>query len=226
MPRRARPPSRCRSPPRRRSACGGRRAAGPASSRASPGCSTIPEWPEAGAKVVWESGPGGRGRVTEKVIESGAAALRDEGLEERLVGTQAFRAEPAEGGALVEVELEYELTSESPLRGVTDVLFIRRALRDALRRTLRRFKVEAEEEPGCADGASDRRAKHHWRKTNATKALEDKVVAITGRRGDRARHGEGVRGKGMKVAIGDLDEADRGAPPRTCAGAIGAARST
>jgi hypothetical protein len=31
---------------------------------------------------------------------------------------------------------------------VADVLFVRRALRDALRRTLRRFAVEAEEEAG------------------------------------------------------------------------------
>ena len=31
---------------------------------------------------------------------------------------------------------------------VTDMLFIRRALRDSLERTLRRFAVEAEEEAG------------------------------------------------------------------------------
>ena len=44
--------------------------------------------------------------------------------------------------------LQYELTSESPLSGVTDLLFIRRALRDALGRTLRRFAVEAQDEAG------------------------------------------------------------------------------
>ncbi len=106
------------------------------------------EWPDTGAKVVWESGPGGRGRVTEKVVESSPLRFSTRVAEQRLIGTQAFRAEPADGGALVGVELEYDLTSENPLRGLTDVLFIRRALRDALRRTLGRFKVEAEDEAG------------------------------------------------------------------------------
>ena len=48
----------------------------------------------------------------------------------------------------MQLSLEYELTSESPLRGLTDVLFIRRALRDALTRTLRRFALEAQEQAG------------------------------------------------------------------------------
>ncbi|MEJ7789841.1 MAG: SRPBCC family protein [Thermoleophilaceae bacterium] len=105
-------------------------------------------WPEPGAKVVWESGPVGRGRVTEKVVGASARSFSTRVAEERLLGTQTFRAEPAEDGATVAIELEYELTSESPLRGVTDVLFIRRALRDALGRTLGRFRVEAEEDAG------------------------------------------------------------------------------
>jgi hypothetical protein len=42
--------------------------------------------------------------------------------------------------------LEYELTRYGPLSGVADALFIRRALRDSLRRTLFRFGLEAEEE--------------------------------------------------------------------------------
>ena len=45
------------------------------------------------------------------------------------------------------MSLEYGL-SLGPLRGVADALFIRRALRDALRRTLFRFGLEAEEEAG------------------------------------------------------------------------------
>jgi hypothetical protein len=47
---------------------------------------------------------------------------------------------------VVGLELEYELTKSGPLAALTDVLFIRRALTDALRRTLRRFGVEAAEE--------------------------------------------------------------------------------
>ena len=103
-------------------------------------------WPEPGSKVVWESGPGGRGRVTEKVVESGAALVRTQVYEDALVGEQAVSFEPAEEGARMELRLDYELAQSGPLRGVADVLFIRRALRDSLRRTLGRFAVEAEEE--------------------------------------------------------------------------------
>lgn len=109
---------------------------------------TSGEWPEPGAKVVWESGPEGRGRVTEKVVETDARSFATQIAEERLLGTQTFRAQSGPDGTLVAIELEYELTSESPLRGVTDVLFIRRALRDALGRTLARFRVEAQEDAG------------------------------------------------------------------------------
>ena len=110
--------------------------------------SSTPEWPAVDAKVVWESGPGGRGKVTEKVTENAPHSFATRVVEDRLFGTQAFRAEPAEGGSRVEVSLDYELTSESPLRGVTDWLFIRGALRDSLARTLRRYAVEADDDAG------------------------------------------------------------------------------
>ena len=103
-------------------------------------------WPAEGSKVVWESIPGGRGRVTEKVVESGTGRFATEIFEEALYGTQSLRASEDAEGTLVELSLDYELTSYGPLRALADVLFIRRALRDALRRTLRRFAVEAEEE--------------------------------------------------------------------------------
>ena len=67
-------------------------------------------------------------------------------FEEALAGTQTLRALPASDGSEVELSLEYELARYGPLRGIADALFIRRALRDALRRTLFRFGVEAEEE--------------------------------------------------------------------------------
>ena len=44
--------------------------------------------------------------------------------------------------------LEYTLTKYGPLGAVADAIFIRRALRDSLRRTIARFAVEAEEEAG------------------------------------------------------------------------------
>ena len=109
---------------------------------------TSGDWPAEGARVVWESGPGGRGRVTEKVLEHGTGRFATRVSEEALQGQQSVSiAEDAEG-TRVELTLEYELTKYGPLGAVADVIFIRRALRDALRRTLRRFKVEAEEDAG------------------------------------------------------------------------------
>ena len=108
-----------------------------------------PEWPGEGAKVVWESTPEGRGRVTERVVEQGPGRLVTEVFESSLRGTQTLTTSEHADGALVEVELEYELTKYGPLRAVADLIFIRRALRDALNRTLRRFAVEAEDEVGA-----------------------------------------------------------------------------
>jgi hypothetical protein len=108
-----------------------------------------PEWPSEGAKLVWESRPGGRGRVTERVVERGDARFATRVFEKALDGTQTLTAVPdVEGGSRVELRLDYRLATPGPLRAVADALFIRRALRDALRRTLRRFAVEAEEEAG------------------------------------------------------------------------------
>jgi hypothetical protein len=87
--------------------------------------------------------------VTERVVESGDGRLVTQVFEEALSGIQTFAAFPDPGGgSVVEVSLEYELARSGPLRGLADALFIRRALRDALRRTLHRFAVEAEEEAG------------------------------------------------------------------------------
>jgi hypothetical protein len=107
-----------------------------------------PEWPEKGAKVVWESTPEGRGRVTERVLEHGPGRLVTEVFEDALHGTQTLTASEHADGARMEVALDYELTKYGPLRAVADLIFIRRALRDALNRTLRRFAVEAAEEEG------------------------------------------------------------------------------
>jgi uncharacterized membrane protein len=109
-----------------------------------------PGWPDEGTRVVWESIPSGRGRVTEKVVATGDRRFATRVFEERLQGTQTVRFEPSPDGegSLVEVRLEYGLARPGPLGAVADALFIRRALRDALRRTLSRFAVEAEEERG------------------------------------------------------------------------------
>ncbi len=103
-------------------------------------------WPEPGGRVVWESTPDGRGRVTETVVESAPDRFATQVYEAALAGSQTFRALPANDGSEVELALEYELARYGPLRGLADVLFIRRALRDSLRRTLYRFTIEVEEE--------------------------------------------------------------------------------
>jgi hypothetical protein len=108
-----------------------------------------PEWPGGGAKLVWESTPAGRGRVTENVLDGeGPDRFVTRVFEDRLVGTQTFRVVESEAGSRAELSLDYELTKYGPLSAVADAIFIRRAIRDSLRRTLFRFAVEAEEEAG------------------------------------------------------------------------------
>lgn len=96
-------------------------------------------WPAPGSAVVWQSGPAGRGQVTERVLEHDDQHFVTEVTEAQLRGRQSLHFEP--GG--VTMELDYELTTGGPLRALTDVLFIRRALTMALERTLSRFSTEA-----------------------------------------------------------------------------------
>ena len=100
------------------------------------------DWPEPGSKVVWESGPAGRGRVTERVVECTDDVFVTDVFEDQLAGTQSLWFSVGE----VVMELDYQLQKGGPLRAITDAIFIRRALSDALARTLRRFSTEAAEE--------------------------------------------------------------------------------
>ena len=108
------------------------------------------QWPSVDSRVVWESGPGGRGRVTEKVREHEPRRFATLVYEQRLAGTQTAVFEPSQtdGHTTMRVQLDYELVDAGPFAGITDLLFIRRALRDALGRTVRRFTVEAEDQAG------------------------------------------------------------------------------
>jgi uncharacterized membrane protein len=105
-------------------------------------------WPAEGTKLVWTSGPAGRGVVTERVVASEPGErLVTQVFEERLQGAQAVLFQPVDDDSTrIDMELDYKLTSGGPLTGVTDLLFIRRAQTDALRRTLARFSTEAAEE--------------------------------------------------------------------------------
>ena len=107
-----------------------------------------PDWPTRGAKVVWASTPGGRGRVTEKVkVAEPSARFETRVFEDALSGIQLTSFARAEDGRTrVELRLDYELAKGGPLRALADVLFIRRSLTQALHRTLARFATEAAEE--------------------------------------------------------------------------------
>jgi hypothetical protein len=100
-------------------------------------------WPGTGATLVWDSLPNGRGRVVERVVaqvpgEGQTAEVEDP----RLRGTQRIGFTALEDGAEMTLDLDYELKQGSILRPLTDALFIRRAIRESLRRTLVRFDRE------------------------------------------------------------------------------------
>jgi hypothetical protein len=100
-----------------------------------------PAWPEPGARLRWTSLPRGRGLVAERVTgRRPARSLTVEVEDEKLHGTQTVSFEPGEHEVRVTVALEYELKDRTP--AVVDRFFVRRALRDSLARTVRRFGHE------------------------------------------------------------------------------------
>jgi hypothetical protein len=101
------------------------------------------DWPGAGSTVVWDSRPGGRGRVLERVVEH--AEREGQVLEvedERLTGVQRVRFEADGEGTRITLSWEYELKDRRLNFPLLDVLFVRRALGESLRRTLVRFAAE------------------------------------------------------------------------------------
>ncbi len=106
--------------------------------------SVAPGWPEPGAVLQWDSRPGGRGRVREQVLEHRPGAAHAVAVEDgQLAGTQSVRFDPHDGGAVrVRLALAYELKETNPFTPLVDLLYIRRALRASLQRSLARFARE------------------------------------------------------------------------------------
>jgi hypothetical protein len=98
-----------------------------------------PEWPRAG-KLVWRSTPHGRGTVHERVLEPGVSEFHDD----KLSGTQRVGFEPHGEHTRVTLAMEYRIEESNALTPVVDLLFVRRAVRDALQRTVVRFARERE----------------------------------------------------------------------------------
>ncbi len=105
------------------------------------------DWPRQGARVLWDSKPGGRGRVQERVIAYAAREGQTVAVEdEKIHGTQRVTFTPTETGVTVGLELEYTLKEARPGMALVDLFFIRRPQRESLQRTLRRFATEVASE--------------------------------------------------------------------------------
>ncbi len=109
---------------------------------------TTDNWPATGSRVVWHSGPAGRGRVTEKVTAyEPRLGQTSEITDDSIDGSQSVAFRPAgedESGDQVSVELTltYEIRKRSLFTPVVDRLFVRRVWRLALNDTLDRFGAE------------------------------------------------------------------------------------
>jgi Polyketide cyclase / dehydrase and lipid transport len=105
------------------------------------------EWPEVGARLLWQSPPGGRGLVQERVVAYEIRAGQTLEVEdETFRGRQRVAFAPRPDDVEVTLTLEYDIKDRNALTPVVDRLFVRRAMTDALRRTLSRFSNERKAE--------------------------------------------------------------------------------
>jgi hypothetical protein len=101
------------------------------------------DWPQPGARLLWDSRPGGRGRVLENVVAYEPGASQRVRVEDtQLRGTQAIFFQTLGSSCEVTLELAYELKRPGVGGVLTDLFFVRHALRASLGRTLDRFAIE------------------------------------------------------------------------------------
>jgi Polyketide cyclase / dehydrase and lipid transport len=98
------------------------------------------KWPGTGAVVRWQSGPAGRGNVSERVVayEPLSGQLLDV-QDDSLTGRQSVAFTPEGEGTRVTLSLEYRITKRSIFTPLVDLLFVRRAMTASLQSTLHRF---------------------------------------------------------------------------------------
>ena len=97
-------------------------------------------WPMVGGGVIWDSGPAGRGRVTETVVAYAPADGQTvEVTDDTITGRQAVTFAAVGDGVEVSVALEYRLRRRTLVTPVVDALFIRREMSQSLSRSLGRF---------------------------------------------------------------------------------------
>ncbi len=98
------------------------------------------DWPRPGSRVLWDALPNGRGRVVETVDAFEARAGQTVHVEDaQLRGTQTIGFSSAGRHVRVTVGLEWKLKEGNR---VTDWLFVRRRVGEALRRTLVKYRIE------------------------------------------------------------------------------------
>jgi Polyketide cyclase / dehydrase and lipid transport len=100
-------------------------------------------WPAEGATVVWQSGPVGRGRVSERVVEFEPGSHQTvEVQDDSIRGRQSVWFTAVDGGVQVALGLEYSLKRRSPLTWVINTLFVRGPMTASLVKTLAGFGSE------------------------------------------------------------------------------------
>jgi hypothetical protein len=106
------------------------------------------DWPRAGAVVVWESVPAGRGTVREQVIEyEPRSGQRSQVEDDSIAGRQSVAFTPSSDGLELRLSLDYRLKRRSPISALIDLLFIRRLMGASLARTLTQFQIVLSDSP-------------------------------------------------------------------------------
>src|SRR5437660_10180007 len=108
-------------------------------------------WPGAGALVVWESVPAGRGTVREQVVSYEPRSGQTSQVEDDSIsGQQTVAFVPRDDGLELRLSLDYRLKRRSPVSALVDLLFIRRLMGASLGRTLTQFRAVLSDSPPSA----------------------------------------------------------------------------